>query len=145
MVPIGCDDLRWDDKTNADKYNGNWLFSGFVRGLAVGDPEGQLRRGELIVRDRRGGVGVIAGGKCHTIQIVATHQYPIPEGSYALLASRGLQWRTVEGHWAVGNIRPRGIGDWIFEKISVFEIPDENEMERLNNLRIVKWSCVTLI
>ncbi|KAK0222789.1 hypothetical protein EDD85DRAFT_859690 [Armillaria nabsnona] len=137
MTPTGCEDLCWDDKTNVDKYDGHWFLSGTVRGLAVGDPKGRLRRGELIVKGRQ--------GKHHTIQIVATHQFPIPEDSYTLLASRGLQRYTVEGHWAAGKIRALGIGHWGFEKVSVFEIPDENETDRLNNMRIVRLSSVTLL
>ncbi|KAK0493932.1 hypothetical protein EDD18DRAFT_1256514 [Armillaria luteobubalina] len=137
LAPTGCEDLRWDDKTNVDKYNGHWMVSGYVRGLAAGDPEGRLRRGELIVRNRL--------GKCRTIQIVATHQYPIPEGEYALLASRGLGLHIVEGHWVVGKIRALGIRHWKFEKLSVFQIPDENDTERLSDMRIVRYSSVALV
>ncbi|KAK0216757.1 hypothetical protein EDD85DRAFT_431124 [Armillaria nabsnona] len=132
---IGCDDVRWDDKMNVDKYNGHLIPSGFVRGLAVGDPKGGLRRGELIVKDQR--------GRHHTIQIVATHQYSIPEGCYSLLASHGLQQLIVEGYWVVGKMW--GLVHSEFEKVSVFEIPDENELERLNDLRIVRRTSVYLI
>ncbi|KAK0476501.1 hypothetical protein IW261DRAFT_1401993 [Armillaria novae-zelandiae] len=137
LTPTGCDDLRWDDKTNVDTYNGHWIDSGYVRGLAVGDPEGQLRHGELIVTGNR-------LGKRYTIQIVATHQFPIPEGSYALLASHGPSWYTVEGHWVVGKIRALGMDHWEFEKLSVFQIPDESEMARLSDKRILKRSSITL-
>ncbi len=137
MTQTGCDDVRWDDKMNVDKYTGHWILSGFVRGLAVGDPNGESRHGELIVKDRR--------GRPHTFQIVATHQYPIPEGEYSLLASRGLQQLTVEGHWVVGKMRVFGLVHLEFEKVSVFEIPDENELERLNDLRIVRWKSFPLI
>ncbi|KAK0476490.1 hypothetical protein IW261DRAFT_1367867 [Armillaria novae-zelandiae] len=136
LTSTGCDDLRWDDKTNVDTYNGHWIVSGYVRGLAVGDPEGRLRRGELIVRNRL--------GKRYTIQIVATHQFPIPQGSYALLASRGPSLYHVEGHWVVGKIRALGMDHWEFEKLSVFQIPDESEMERLSDKRILRWSSITL-
>lgn len=132
----GCDDVRWDEKTNVDKYNGHWFLSGSVRGLAVGDPKGGLRHGELIVKDRQ--------GRRHTIQIVATHQYPIPEDSYTLLASRGLQLYTVDGHWVAGKLWAVGGVHLKFEKVSVFEIPDENELERLNDLRIARWTRVPL-
>ncbi|KAK0506557.1 hypothetical protein EDD18DRAFT_1342948 [Armillaria luteobubalina] len=86
----------------------------FVHGLAVGGEEGINRCGELVVED--------ADGISHAFPIAASHQYPIPEDTYTLLGS----WK----HWVAGRRLPNKM----FEKVSVFEIADYDEMERLHEL-----------
>ncbi|PBK58664.1 hypothetical protein ARMSODRAFT_1010061 [Armillaria solidipes] len=63
-------------KKDADWCDGPCIESGYVRGLSQGSLEGTFRQGELIVKGNR--------GTKHTFKIVADHQCPVPEGSYAL-------------------------------------------------------------
>ncbi len=69
--------IERDDKADVDQYGVSCIERGFVRGLSVGGAEGVDRHGELTVED--------LNGTKHTIKIIATHQYPIPEDTYALL------------------------------------------------------------
>ncbi|KAK0483099.1 hypothetical protein EDD18DRAFT_1362072 [Armillaria luteobubalina] len=62
-----------------DRYNGLCIESGYVRGLAEGPQEGEHRRGELLVEDKMGAT--------HVFNIIADHEYPIPDGLYTLLGS----------------------------------------------------------
>ncbi len=64
---------------DTDRYDGPCIESGYVRGLFHRSLERNFREGELIVED-------ITGAK-HTFMIVAYHQYPTPEGLYALVGS----------------------------------------------------------
>ncbi len=64
---------------DTDRYDGPCIESGYVRGLFHRSLKKNFREGELIVED-------IMGAK-HTFMIVAYHQYPIPEGLYALVGS----------------------------------------------------------
>ncbi len=65
------EDVHWDEETDNDWYESVNIEKGYVRGLAMGNMERGVRRGELVVQDR--------DGTKHTFEIVATHQYPIPE------------------------------------------------------------------
>ncbi|KAK0470213.1 uncharacterized protein EV420DRAFT_96695 [Desarmillaria tabescens] len=135
--PCVYGDLRWDEKMNVDTFKGYCIWSGgYVRGLAVGNPEGGLRHGELLVRDWR--------RKLHTFQIVATHQHPIPDGPYSLLSNNGLGVLYSDKHWVAGKMRPGKVGPK-FEKVSVFELPDEEELLRLIALGLAERGRISLM
>ncbi|PBK90575.1 hypothetical protein ARMGADRAFT_1032564 [Armillaria gallica] len=107
------------DGTDTDEYSGLCIESGFVQGLAEGGEEGWLREGKLIVKDE-------------TFEIVAAHNYPIPEGTYTLLGSRPLSpsRQVQEQYWVAGKRLP----DNKFQKLSVFQMNDLEEVERLKDL-----------
>ncbi|KAK0477773.1 hypothetical protein IW261DRAFT_251749 [Armillaria novae-zelandiae] len=122
-----CSGLGWlakvgrTEETNIDWFEGPCIDSGHVRGL---DYEGEgPRQGDLIVGD--------FNGTRHTFKIFADHQYPIPDGSYILIGTRG--WDN-ETFWAVGIPRQDGI----FEKVSVFSMPD---IQQLCALGVVRWAA----
>ncbi len=113
---------------DADRYDGPCIESGYVRGLFHRSLERNFREGELIVED-------ITGVE-HTFKIVAYHQYPIPEGLYALLGSGrwddpGLFYE--QQSWVVGERLP---GE-VFKKVSVFQIPNVTDVQRLHKLGVV--------
>ncbi len=117
----------------ADWYEGPCIDSGYVRGLAQGLLEGNLRQGELIVEDNRGAK--------HTFKIVAYHQYPIPEGLYALVGSHFHDHNSIERQcWVVGQTLP----GWKFKKVSVFQIPNKKDVERLHELRVTTDTKILL-
>ncbi len=112
---------------DTDRYDGPCIESGYVRGLFHRSLKKNFREGELIVED-------ITGAK-HTFMIVAYHQYPIPEGLYALVGSRPChsQGPFYERQcWVVGERLP---GE-VFKKLSVFQIPDKKDIERLHELGV---------
>ncbi|KAK0199535.1 hypothetical protein DFS33DRAFT_226457 [Desarmillaria ectypa] len=120
-----------DEKTDISSYSGFYIESGYVHGLDKGDPHsGQLRRGELIVKD---------AGNEHTFEIVANHQFPVPEDSYVLIGSLG-EWKFEDQlkYWVAGR-RLSG-SELRFEKVSVFKMADEKEIQKLKDLDIVKES-----
>ncbi|PBK65321.1 hypothetical protein ARMSODRAFT_940536, partial [Armillaria solidipes] len=120
--------VYWAEETDADwcDSQGACIEAGYVRGLAEGSPEEKYRQGELFIEDN-------AGGK-HTFKIVADHQYPIPDGLYTLLGSN-LQLSRFQGqYWVVGKMLP----EQVFKKVSVFQIFDVEEMQRLNDVGIAK-------
>ncbi|KAK0479167.1 hypothetical protein IW261DRAFT_1626405 [Armillaria novae-zelandiae] len=67
------------EDTDEDWYEGYCIHSADVRGLDEGLKEGKRRQGEMFFKNT-------AGVSC-TFKIFADHVYPIPDGSYALLAS----------------------------------------------------------
>ncbi|PBL01376.1 hypothetical protein ARMGADRAFT_1160582 [Armillaria gallica] len=127
---VGRDDDDWCEGFNIE--------SGFVRGLAVGGEEGIDRWGKLIVED--------ADGMAHTFDILASHQYPIPEDTYTLLQSTDAVFLVQDDqiclpqYWVVGRRLPSKM----FEKVSVFEMTDENEIKRLKELGVSAESCSIL-
>ncbi len=94
----------------------------------MGDTEGVDRHGELTVED--------SNGTKYTIKIIATHQYPIPEDTYALLGNylNPHKYPKDIQYWAVGRRLPGRR----FEKLSVFRITDWDEMVRLESLSVAK-------
>ncbi len=102
------------------------IESGYVQGLAEGSHDGKRRHGELIVTDN-------AGTK-HTFKIIADHQYQIPDGLYTLLGSSQYNFRRklIDQYWVVG----RRLREEKFQKASVFQIADEEEVKRLDELEI---------
>ena len=116
--------LPYVDRSVDDLYNGHHIKKGFVRGLAVGGVEGSNRYGELVVED--------VCGIASTFKIIASHQYPIPEDTYTLLGANpalSSMGDTVQ-YWVVGQLS----NNLKFEKVSVFQMTDSKEIERLNNL-----------
>ncbi|KAK0198111.1 hypothetical protein F5146DRAFT_1157673 [Armillaria mellea] len=86
--------------------------------------EGIDRCGELVVND--------ADGIAHTFCISAHHQYPIPDATCTLLGRDPSPL----GHWVVGRRLP----NMMFEKVSVFQITDADEGERLEELGLAAMS-----
>ncbi|KAK0437292.1 uncharacterized protein EV420DRAFT_200794 [Desarmillaria tabescens] len=93
----------------------------YVRGLAM--VEG-FRHGELIAKDTAGIEYVFNG-------ITASHRYPIPEDTYTLLIP---SHHTIQSPlYCVAGKRLPGKR---FVKVSVFEMPDSEEVKRLEELGI---------
>ncbi len=70
-------DVGRSEETDEDWYEGHCIHSADVRGLAKGLTEEKPRQGEMVFKD--------AAGSPHTLKIVATHTYPIPDGLYELI------------------------------------------------------------
>ncbi|KAK0185992.1 hypothetical protein F5146DRAFT_1005133 [Armillaria mellea] len=119
------DVLRSKDE-DVDWCDGPCIDSGYVRGLSKGLPEGDFREGELIIKDNT--------GTKHTFMIVADHQYPIPEGLYALVGSNPhwLGRLNRRQYWVIGERHP----GQMFKKVSVFQIPNQADIERLHELGV---------
>ncbi len=115
-------------ENDTDYCRGPFIESGYVRGLAEDSPEGNHRQGELVVEDNT--------NVKHTFEIVADHQYPIPEGWYALLGSNPfrIELREIfQGQcWVIGNRCP----GQMFKKVSVFQITNKMDVKRLHDLHI---------
>ncbi|PBK70318.1 hypothetical protein ARMSODRAFT_106688 [Armillaria solidipes] len=111
------------ERDDNDWYEGCHIERGFVRGLAVGSVEGIERCGELVVEDK--------DGIAHSFNVVARHQYPIPEDMYTLFTSKvpsKYNYDTwLPQHWVVGRQLPSKR----FEKVSVLIMTGGNERKRL--------------
>ncbi|KAK0229126.1 hypothetical protein EDD85DRAFT_776605, partial [Armillaria nabsnona] len=129
-----------DDDADDDWYEGPCVGKGFVRGLAAGGAEKVIRRGELIVKP---------DGIEHIFNIIACHGYPIPEDTYTLLGMETKDsppnhlndFHPVRAqYWVIG----RRLWDGKFEKVSVFEIADREEVRRLSTLGITEtcWNIL---
>ncbi|KAK0198002.1 hypothetical protein F5146DRAFT_67167 [Armillaria mellea] len=93
-------------ETSTDSFYG-WRFESVqVQGLAMS--VAVPRKGHLIVQT--------PNGEEHRYEISAAHQYPIPDGVYTLLCSRG------EGSWVAVCVVGKMLPDQTFMKTSVFEI-----------------------
>ncbi|KAK0429886.1 hypothetical protein EV421DRAFT_1940574 [Armillaria borealis] len=77
--------------TDADWYEGYCIHSADVRGLDDGLKEEKPRQGEMVFND--------ATGLPHTLKLVATHTYPIPDGLYALI---GCSFDRSSDVWVIG-------------------------------------------
>ncbi|KAK0421662.1 hypothetical protein EV421DRAFT_1965903 [Armillaria borealis] len=118
------EDAHRDEETDNDWYKGVNIEKGYVRGLAMGNMEREVWRGELVVQD--------STGMARMFEIVATHQYPIPEDFYTLISGR---WDL--GYWAIGRRMP----DQRFEKVSTFRMSRQTKgIQRLARLGVGKWS-----
>ncbi len=91
-------------------------IEGSVRGLAV-VKEGD-RRGVLIVKDR-GGIG-------RRFEITATHTFPIPEDTYAMIHTCSSP---SQSSWDRGWMVGRSLPGRKFEKVSMLIISDEEHQE----------------
>ncbi|PBK58652.1 hypothetical protein ARMSODRAFT_967555 [Armillaria solidipes] len=115
------------EDTDSDWVEEVSIESGYVQGFAEGSHDGKRRHGELIVTDN--------AGTRHTFKIIADHQYQISDGLYALLGSRQYNFfdhQVLDQYWVVGRRLP----ERKFEKVSVFQIADNEEMKRLDKLEI---------
>ncbi len=119
--------VHYDKETCEDRYEGSCIEKGLVQGLDVGSAEGCDRYGELVVED--------ANGIAHTFKIHVTHQCLIPKDAYTLLGDHSHK------AWAVGRRLP----GWKFEKVSVFQMDDQKEVERLHDLHVSSWSRNVLV
>ncbi|KAK0433753.1 hypothetical protein EV421DRAFT_2088367 [Armillaria borealis] len=113
------------EETDSDWIEARCIEAGYVQGLAEGSHDGKHRQGELIVT---GGTG-----EKHKFKIRADHQYQLPDGLYALVGSPPYyDCEFHEQYWVVGQ----RLRDQKFEKVSVFHIPDKNEVKILDELKI---------
>ncbi len=120
-----------NEGTDSDWFQEVCIESGYVQGLAKRSQDGKHREGELIVTDD--------AGARHTFKVTADHQYQIPDGLYTLLGTcphfKTIFHVPVDQHWVVGQRLP----EWKFEKVSVFNIPDMNEVKRLDELQVATY------
>ncbi len=112
------EDVEWDEEKEAYRCSQpvRCIERGDIRGLAVGDPQERPRSGELEVKD--------ADMTSHIFKIAASHQHPIPDGSYTLLRPKRFQM-----YWVVGRRLPDGR----FEKVSVVTA-NKRERQRLKKI-----------
>ncbi|PBL04476.1 hypothetical protein ARMGADRAFT_979875 [Armillaria gallica] len=103
--------LYRDNESNEDWYQGPCIEEGLVQGLDKEPAEGSDRHGVLTFKD--------AHGKSYIFPIVAFHQCLIPEDTYTLLGDEDHIFGA--RYWAIGRRLP----DKRFQKVSVFEIPEE--------------------
>ncbi|KAK0199676.1 hypothetical protein DFS33DRAFT_1509159 [Desarmillaria ectypa] len=144
-LPSGIDPLMsrsllgvdYVEEMDVHYCEGSLIESGYVQGLDQIVLEGQLQWGELVIEDDTD------TRMKHVFKILTTHQYVIPEGSYTLLGNK-VYWeddRILSGlHWVVGERLP----DQRFKKLSVFQMPDQEERLKLKNLDIAEQSCTLL-
>ncbi|PBL01400.1 hypothetical protein ARMGADRAFT_1073687 [Armillaria gallica] len=120
--------LTYTESAKDDLYRGLPIKRGIVRGLAVGGVKGSDRYGELVVEDVR--------GIAHIFNIVASHQYPIPEDTYTLLGIHPafMRDRHHGQYWVVGRLSNKRAHYKRFEKVSVFQMADLEEIERIYEL-----------
>ncbi len=119
-----------------DWCDGPCINSGLVLGLSRRSPEERFRWGELIVEDDTGGR--------HRFEIITDHQYQIPECWYALVGSDPYDsYETLQERqfWVVGERLPR----WRFKKLSVFQIPNKEDVERLHELGVTRNTKTVLV
>ncbi|SJL05361.1 uncharacterized protein ARMOST_08728 [Armillaria ostoyae] len=126
-LPNGSDCYAHIEMGDDNWWEGSHIERGFVRGLAVGGAEGINRCGELVVED--------ANRMAHAFNIIASHQYLIPEDTYTLLGNKpvwkeGRKVNSALQYWVVGRRLPSKM----FEKVSVFKMTDSNEIKQLEEL-----------
>ncbi len=119
------------EDTDADIYEGYRIESGYVRGLSEVQQGLNCRQGELVLKN------II--GELHTIQIVANHAYPIPDGVYTLLY---CLYEIIASYskklWVVGRLQEDGK----FEKLSVFHSADiEMDVDPIFGNRVYTSLC----
>ncbi|SJL02750.1 uncharacterized protein ARMOST_06086 [Armillaria ostoyae] len=126
-------------ETDVDWYQGPYIKLANVRGLADTSIQENPRRGELVFKDET--------EEPHTFDILADHQYPIPDGSYTLIGGDsqvydGYQddgtrgYITIESKmWVVGKQRPDGK----FEKLSVVRV--DGNLEDLSQSKVTMVLC----
>ncbi len=107
-----------------DSYHGPCINSGDVWGLSHPLHKEKSCQRALVIKD--------GAGWSHAFRIVADHAYPIPDGSYTLIGSKGIL-EQLGYFWVVGRQRQDGG----FEKLSVFSMSEE-EQWRLWELRVME-------
>ncbi len=118
--------VHWKEDTDEDWYEGYCIHLADVRGLAEGMSEEKPRQGEMVFNN--------AAGSPHTLKIVATHTYPIPDGLYALI---GWSFHDSSDVWVIGWQRMDGK----FEKLSVFSSADDEQV-KLGTLGLEKVKTI---
>ncbi|KAK0491882.1 hypothetical protein EDD18DRAFT_529393 [Armillaria luteobubalina] len=118
--------VKRTEETDIDYFSGLFIESAHVRGLAGVLPTPKPRQGELVIKDK--------SGVERQFKIIAKHQYPIPEDSYALVGNDICASRQERQYWVVGQRLP----DQMFKKSSVFEMKDKAEVTRLCNLGVAR-------
>ncbi|PBK94079.1 hypothetical protein ARMGADRAFT_1079552 [Armillaria gallica] len=125
------------DKTDVDWYQGLCINSAKVRGLADTSDKEMPRQGELVFKDDT--------EEPLTFDILADHQYSIPDGSYTLLGCKREKYDGEEADgthryipitskmWVVGQQRPDGT----FEKLSVVSVDGNLESFSQSGVKIV--------
>ncbi|PBK90069.1 hypothetical protein ARMGADRAFT_969351 [Armillaria gallica] len=116
---------RSDNKRDCDAL---CIEEGFIQGLAV--VKEVDRHGELIVKDKK--------GVEHAFDITATHKHPIPDDMYTLICTTTWIWRR---KWVIG----RRLSGRMFEKVTVLELANEAEWNRLRKLHITQMCHNILI
>ncbi len=126
--------VRCSKERGVDWCHGPCIDSGLVRGLSRRSLE-DFRWGELIVEDDT--------GVMHVFKIVADHEYSIPEGSYALVGSDPYFEGTLQKRqfWVIGDRFPGRK----FRKVSVFQIPNKEDVERLHELGVTTNTKTVLV
>ncbi len=117
-------------------YEGPCIESGCVIGLSKGSQVGNSRQGELVVEDS-------IRETWHLFRIIADHQYQIPDGIYTLIGSKLLDHHNQiqEQYWVLGDRLP----EQRFKKVSVFRIPDLEEVKGLHDLGVATKQKVFLV
>ncbi|KAK0449082.1 uncharacterized protein EV420DRAFT_1565829 [Desarmillaria tabescens] len=110
-----------DERMDEDLCDGFCIEKALVRGLAMA--EGSDRYGELIAKD-------VAGIE-HGFHITASHMHSIPEDMYTLLIP---SHHTIQ--LPLSCVAGRRLPGERFEKVSVFEMTDSEEVKRLEELGI---------
>ncbi|SJL18512.1 uncharacterized protein ARMOST_22104 [Armillaria ostoyae] len=125
------------EETDVDWYQGPCINLANVRGLADTSIQEKPRRGELVFNGDT--------EEPHTFDILADHQYSIPDGSYTLIGSKTkkhdgkeadgtVRWITNNSEmWVVGQQRPDGK----FEKLSVVRVKGNLENVSQSGVKVV--------
>ncbi|KAK0184435.1 hypothetical protein F5146DRAFT_1074633 [Armillaria mellea] len=111
-----------------ERYRGPRIMSGEVYGLEDQSNNENPRYGQLVVKDSM--------GTPHSIKVIASHQYPIPQGLYTLMGSNGDADIFMK-YWVVGHQRKRNR----FKKLSVIRLADEDGRRKLQKLGVAKQGC----
>ncbi|KAK0436390.1 hypothetical protein EV421DRAFT_1908007 [Armillaria borealis] len=121
MSDVLPDGWGWGFVDEGYSHRGYCIEKGLIRGLSEAQ-HGHDREGELRVED--------SNGVQHSFKITAQHQHPIQENVYTLIGN------TNNGklhHWVVGRRNADK-----FEKVSIFQMPDRAERQRLEGLDVVR-------
>ncbi|KAK0440033.1 uncharacterized protein EV420DRAFT_1279300 [Desarmillaria tabescens] len=116
-----------------DWHEGPFINSATVRGLADSSNNEKRREGELVVKDDEGAP--------HKFKIAADHHYSIPDDDSYTLLGTGDAWYTWSYFWVVGKRRPDGM----FEKLSVLEVADKDDVYKLWKLGIIQGPTKTFL
>ncbi|PBK94086.1 hypothetical protein ARMGADRAFT_1164882 [Armillaria gallica] len=125
------------DETDVDWYQGPYINSANVRGLADTSDKETPRQGVLVFKDDT--------EEPLTFNVLADHQYSIPDGSYTLIGCKRREYDGIEANgshryitviskiWVVGQQRPDGT----FEKLSVVGVDGDLESFSQSEVKLV--------
>ncbi|KAF7796044.1 hypothetical protein EIP86_007214 [Pleurotus ostreatoroseus] len=123
--------IRYNEDDETYQCDGHLLRSCSVEGLAEPDVDDYCRRGVLRATS--------SDGTQHSFSVIAHHQHPIPDGEYALVASRGPS--DLYRYWVVG----RWVEPGAFLKVSVVTMVLGKDRRRLRELGAAEKMSVTLL